>query len=177
MLLLSLLNPLSDQVLLEKLALLAQCSKEARSLTAPLLELQMRDKEQMRLLILRIFPTITGLPADRDAAYYRVLLNRYFSCGAPSTELEIFFALEYELKLTWFGSVQEITRSLLPAMQSALGRKMIRAAIADWRAALLRRHMDRPNRHRLSLLDQMELALQTDFAVLFDQINSEFDRR
>ena len=178
--LLSLLTPLSDHVHPEGLALLAKCSKEAHSLATPLLALQMRDKEKVRLMILRYFPTLTGLPADRDVAYYRVLFNRYFSgviLGAPATQVEVSFAIGHALELTAYCTVRDMTQCVLPPMQSARGRKMIRAAIAEWRAALLLRPMDHVEAHKRLLLDDMERGLQTDFVVLFDLINSRFDWR
>jgi len=174
--LLTLLTPLSDYVDQEGLAMLAKCSKGAHSLAAPLLELQMRDKEKVRCLLLRLFPAIVGLPVDKEAAYYRALLDGYFSSvfsGAPATQAEVSVALGQSIgRPMCTRGLREVTLDLLPAMQRARGRKMIRVAIRDLREALMLRDMDHRTQAKLCVLSLLEHAVQTDLCVRLGRIDS-----
>ena len=81
----------------------------------------------------------------------------------------------------WMGASQKkkMTINCMPAMKSASGRKMIFAAIRDWRAAT----MNKPDsyyykRGNLRKLDVLAASVEADvFTVVNNRISSQFENQ
>ena len=165
----------------ETLAKLSKCSKTAHTLVSATLLRKMCDKEEMRLMIPRLFPGIRGLPNDKELGYYHTLLNAYFTPPKPYegiwSSIEVIFWVGTTLDRTVSGCL-DMTVAIMPAMRSASGRKTILAAIKDWQAAM----MSKPDtyvwkRCNLHKLHALAASVPTDFAVINNKITSQYDPR
>jgi hypothetical protein len=161
----------------ECLARAAKCSRDARSLIAPMLERRLGDKETVRLLITRLFPGINGLPAEENAPFYRALLDAYFAIDPDAPmRVEVSYAVGHTLAARWLlPDAMEMTRCVMRSMRTADGRHMIAAAVRDWQAAVERRPMNYSNGMQLRMLEMLATGVRSDFAVLSGRITSRFD--
>ena len=163
----------------ETLAKIAKCSKTAHSITSTTLQRKMLDKEELCLMIPRLFPGIRNFPADKDVAYYHALLDAYFTppeSDVLSSRAEVCSRISYSMPFL-FG-LYFLISDVLPEMRSANGRKLILAAIEEWRAAMRRNPSSNLwKMSSLETLQTLENSVLTDFAVVNNHITSRFEHQ
>jgi len=150
----------------EHLAKLAKASKEMRSLAIPMLMPLRQNKQAMYDLLLRLFPNLRHRhlrdPANvTDASYYTGLLDAYFTSDhskVPPQNIvsRIVDVLLYKKELSTTTTVKDY---VMPAMQTAEGRRRVLRAVEERQGPLRRWIEDREARSD-DPADEMRKQLQ-----------------
>ena len=161
----------------ETLARVAQCSKTAHTLIAPLLKQKKENRAEMHAMMLRLFPGIQDLPhhsTQVDASLYHTLLSTYFGpeCQTAGLPVQVSFNVGTYLKLSGQFTDAILMENFVVELQTAKGRRKIQRAIDEWRVAVGMIAHDIQRRTGLACLENLERVVRGDFVVRFDRICS-----
>jgi hypothetical protein len=127
----TLLDVMSDFSSIRTLVSVSRCSKLANQTTKQLIDRKTENAQEMRQLVLDIFPTIVNLPIAEDANYYRVLLETYFM-GKSRRSCEVSYsvgAIIYNNNL----ADRYIPWGFNDELGSSAGRKKLLEAVEGWK--------------------------------------------
>ena len=158
----------------EHLAKLAKASKEMRSLAIPMLIPLRQNKQAMYDLLLRLFPNLRHGhlrdPANvADASYYTGLLDAYFTSDhskIPPQNIvsRVVDVLLYKKERSTTAIVKHY---VMPAMQTAEGRRRVLRAVEERRSPL-RRWIEDPAHEMRKQLQQTHLNQWSQAHALHD---------
>ena len=168
----TILDVMGDYTGIRTLVSVSRCSKLANQSTKQLIDRKTRNAQEMRQLVLDIFPTIKNLAQAEDVnsgAYYRFLLEAYFT-GETSPLVVVSHTIGRILDTRWDESdVKSIDYFLGTDLKSSNGRKRILEAIQDWK------QIGWPYSHSRRLQIIEDVARQ-DFSVIRERIDSSLAR-
>ena len=161
----TILDVMSDFTSIRTLGSISRCSKLANQTTKQLIDRKTRSAQEMRQLVLDIFPTIKNLPEAEyveSAACYRRLLETFFMETATRNLILVSHSIGTILDIwTHEPDEQQISKILEEEMGSFSGRKIILEAVAGWR------RIGWPYSHSRRLRIISDIARQ-DYSVLSD---------
>jgi len=130
----SILDVMGDYTSFGTLFSVSRCSKLANRITKLHIDRKAENAQEMRQLVLDIFPTIQALPAVENvagAAYYRVLLETYFT-GKARRSVEISFCVG-DLMHNFLLADHQIPGFFSYELRSSAGRKKLLDAVDGWK--------------------------------------------
>ena len=172
----TLLDVMGDYTSIRTLVSVSRCSKLANQSTKQQIDRKTRSAQEMRQLVLEMFPTIKSLPMAEDVGsgtYYRQLLGDYFLVDYNPVVI-VSHAIGKILDQDNDYGIDERNKKNLKYFleddfMSSRGRKNIIEAVQGWRQA------GQPYRgsRRLQLIS--DVARQ-DFAVICGRITCSYDK-
>ena len=152
---------MGDYTTPEILAMVSRCSKQAHESITPLLQRKLKNKEEMCQMVLRFYPSITGLPEEASAEYYMRLIC-YTVIPIPSREeLRVFVGVMISSRVYTTNDGQRALGYVYSAMRSPEGRETLKRAIREYQENV---GLDRGTIERLKELD---LKVTSDFIARF----------
>jgi len=162
-----LLEVMDDYMPVEVLIAVARCSRRTHQSISPLLGRRLQSANEMRQLVRRMFPGIEGLLENQDAWYYQMLISSY-NHGESPHGVRINYCIGRTILAPGRPNQQQLTSRILSVMSSARGRRLARQYIAEWLEVL------ELGEEAVSRLLRLNTAVNSDFAVHFDQIGSRY---
>ena len=171
----TILDVMSDFTSIRTLISISRCSKLANQSTKQQIDRMTRNAQEMRQLVLDIFPTIKNLPMAEDVGsgtFYRNLLQEFNEGeAAPIVVISHSIGKIMNEGIDGFeGDEGKIDNFLGDDMRSSKGRKNILTAIQGWRQS------GWPYNHSRLLTIISDVARQ-DFAVVRERINCSFGKK
>jgi hypothetical protein len=172
----TLLDVMGDYTSIRTLVSVSRCSKLANQSTKQQIDRKTRSAQEMRQLVLEMFPTIKSLPMAEDVGsgtYYRQLLGDYFLADYNPVVIVSHAIGKILDQANDYGIDERNKKNLKYFLEddfmSSRGRKNIIEAVQGWRQA------GQPYRgsRRLQLIS--DVARQ-DFAVICGRITCSYDR-
>jgi hypothetical protein len=161
----TILDVMSDFTSIRTLLSVSCCSKLANQTTKQLIDRKTENAQEMRQLVLDIFPTMKNLPMAECANYYRVLLETYFA-GKSRHLVRVSHSIGGLLQILSYNPYGvEIARSLRSEIRSSSGRKQILAAVQEWRYD--DENFPRANLHRLQAISDIA---RLDFSITGENV-------
>ena len=169
----TILDVMSDFTSIRTLVSVSCCSKLANQSTKQQIDRRTRNAQEMRQLVLDIFPTMKNLPMAEDVesgTFYRNLLQEFFN-GEANTVAVVSHALGKIMDESVDDSTEKkIYYFVGDDMRSSKGRKNIITAIQGWRLA------GWPFNHSRLLTIIRNVARQ-DFEVICERIDCSFGKK
>jgi len=163
----TLLDVMGDYTSIRTLVSVSRCSKLANQSTKQQIDTKTRSAQEMRQLVLEMFPTIKSLPMAEDVGsgtYYRQLLGDYFLADYNPVVV-VSHAIGKILDQDNDYSIDDLEDDFM----SSRGRKNIIEAVQGWRQA----GVPYSGSRRLQLIS--DVARQ-DFAVICGRITCSYDK-
>ena len=132
----NILDVMGDYTSLSTLLSVSRCSKLANRITKQHIDLKADNAQEMHQLVLDIFPEIQKLPAVENvdgAAYYRVLLETYFT-GKARRSVEISFCVGEIMNILSYEPTDHFIAGFFSyELGSSVGRKKLLEAVEGWK--------------------------------------------
>ena len=163
---------MGDYTSLSTLLSVSRCSKLANRITKQHIDLKADNAQEMHQLVLDIFPEIQKLPAVENvdgAAYYRVLLETYFTGKARSSfEISSVVGQVFYIYSREAPDPSNIAGYFKDELSSSAGRRKLIEAVNDWK------HLGRTScpfkRFKFERLRLIDVIAHEDFSITKENV-------